>query len=820
MLSGGIGWVASRQLQSPADVAARTGPPAASRIVAPVERRVLRSTLFTRGTVRFGSPRAVTLAVSAIKTGSAVITKAPVKGATLVEGAKAGDIGGRPVLVLEGDVPMYRDIRPGDTGPDVASLKAALTRLGYPSSKGDVFDGKTQTAVSEWMRKTGYQPFGPTETQNDRLRAASDSVRKAKEQVASAQLAVTQGKVIVTEDKILAADEAVQSAKDRADTARIELDKSSNTGELTIAQKQAAVATATAAISSAELALQRAQTDISGELNIAEAEQAVKAAQQRVVDADAAVAKANKAVESARSDAAAAALEIPNAEAALADAKGAVVVATAELERQKNKPAPAIEIAPGAFKIDQEAKDNAVRAAEAGVTSTQAAVRGVEAQLRSVQRASEKATQAIDSVVTEVDTAVRAAATAREQVPLAELRFKQARQGQGGSSGASSSGAGASSSGSAGVAAGASGAGAVSVAQAQQQLDQAKTAATLAQRELEQATKSLQPSLNAAKAAVRAADAQVSIAVAQQSQLSKPQDLTALRATLTAAQSGQREAQQQLATLQSSIGIVVPANEVLFFPNFPLRIDDTKLVAGDALSGAFMTVASQRLAIDASVDPADATDLKVGQKAEIEVADLNINVPATISKVASQTGTNGVDASRIYVELTPVESAVAATGSNTTDTSLPSDSVAPGAITPNRQPKLSELNGISVKVTIPISTTSGEVLVVPTAAVSAAADGTTRVEVETDPNTATKFVTVTAGLRAEGYVQVTPIETGSLSAGDQVVTGNSNGDLLKGTTDANDKPTRDSIPNSSPDSTPRDSSPDSAPPDSSVSPAS
>jgi hypothetical protein len=191
VLSGGIGWAASRQLQSPADVAARTGPPAASRIVAPVEFRVLRSTLLTRGTVRFGSPRAVTLAASAVKTGSAVVTKAPVKGATLVEGAKAGDIGGRPVLVLGGDVPMYRDIRPGDTGPDVAGLKAALTRLGFPSTRGDVFDRQTQTAVSEWIRKAGYQPYGPTETQNERLRAASDSVRKAKEQVAAAQSAFT-----------------------------------------------------------------------------------------------------------------------------------------------------------------------------------------------------------------------------------------------------------------------------------------------------------------------------------------------------------------------------------------------------------------------------------------------------------------------------------------------------------------------------------------------------------------------------------------------------------------------------------------------------
>lgn len=61
-----------------------------------------------------------------------------------------------------------------------------------------------------------------------------------------------------------------------------------------------------------------------------------------------------------------------------------------------------------------------------------------------------------------------------------------------------------------------------------------------------------------------------------------------------------------------------------------------------------------------------------------------------------------------------------------------------------------------MKVTIPISSTGGKVLAVPTAAVSAAIDGMTRVEVEDSPGAATRLVLVTAGLRAEGFVQITP----------------------------------------------------------------
>ena len=138
VLSGVVGWVAARQIRSPAEVAARTLAPLASRLTAPVEFRVLRSTLFTRGTVRFGSPRAVTLPASSLKIGSLVVTAPPKRGVVLADGAKAADIGGRPVVVLQGLVPMYRDIRPGDSGDDVAELKAALRRLRFDAGDGDL----------------------------------------------------------------------------------------------------------------------------------------------------------------------------------------------------------------------------------------------------------------------------------------------------------------------------------------------------------------------------------------------------------------------------------------------------------------------------------------------------------------------------------------------------------------------------------------------------------------------------------------------------------------------------------------------------------
>ena len=51
------------RIKSPAEIAARTAPPAASLITAPVEQRTLSADVVVRGTVRYGAPQAVALPV-------------------------------------------------------------------------------------------------------------------------------------------------------------------------------------------------------------------------------------------------------------------------------------------------------------------------------------------------------------------------------------------------------------------------------------------------------------------------------------------------------------------------------------------------------------------------------------------------------------------------------------------------------------------------------------------------------------------------------------------------------------------------------------
>ena len=70
---------------------------------------------------------------------------------------------------------------------------------------------------------------------------------------------------------------------------------------------------------------------------------------------------------------------------------------------------------------------------------------------------------------------------------------------------------------------------------------------------------------------------------------------------------------------------------------------------------------------------------------------------------------------------------------------------------------------------IPVSSTGGEVLAVPAAALSATATGDTILQVE-EEGAVLRTVTVEPGLAAGGLVEVTPID-GELAEGDWVVVG-------------------------------------------------
>lgn len=154
-----LGWIAGRQIRSPAEIAARTAPPKASLITVPLERRVLTSDVVTRGTVGYGSPVTVTLPVSTLKQGNRIVTVAPREGAVVGEGGVAFAVSERPVVVLQGDKPMYRNLAQGARGDDVRQLEAALSRLGHnPGPQDGVFDTGTKNAVDSLLAINGFGP--------------------------------------------------------------------------------------------------------------------------------------------------------------------------------------------------------------------------------------------------------------------------------------------------------------------------------------------------------------------------------------------------------------------------------------------------------------------------------------------------------------------------------------------------------------------------------------------------------------------------------------------------------------------------------------
>jgi multidrug efflux pump subunit AcrA (membrane-fusion protein) len=78
------------------------------------------------------------------------------------------------------------------------------------------------------------------------------------------------------------------------------------------------------------------------------------------------------------------------------------------------------------------------------------------------------------------------------------------------------------------------------------------------------------------------------------------------------------------------------------------------------------------------------------------------------------------------------------------------------------------IQGFSLRLTMPIETTRGAVTAVPQSALSYAADGTSRVQVQR--NGGLEYVTVEPGLAAEGFVEIKPVD-GSLEPGQLVVIG-------------------------------------------------
>jgi peptidoglycan hydrolase-like protein with peptidoglycan-binding domain len=155
---------------------------------------------------------------------SGLITNLPVVNKQFNEGDVLLTTSGRPVFVLQGSTPAYRDIVPGSSGPDVRQLQEALKRLGSdPGPIDGIYTAKTSEAVKAWYEKAGVEPFGPTPEQRLNLQtllvAAGDATKAelaARKAAANADLAVNAAKAKATQAYKMASADLAVKISDRA----------------------------------------------------------------------------------------------------------------------------------------------------------------------------------------------------------------------------------------------------------------------------------------------------------------------------------------------------------------------------------------------------------------------------------------------------------------------------------------------------------------------------------------------------------------------------------------------------------------------------
>lgn len=192
------GFVAASRITSPADRAARTQPPPPSVLTAAVTRQSVRQTIVTRGTV----VSAFTANVTPVATsGPPVVTRLPKQVRDEVRaGEVVAEVSGRPVIALPGSIPVYRDLVPGSSGPDVAQLQAALKQLGYPvPDASGIYGSGTKNAVAKLYRDRGYdaptaggpESSGAHEAGSDAVTAASRALQQLLSDPTASPTAVT-----------------------------------------------------------------------------------------------------------------------------------------------------------------------------------------------------------------------------------------------------------------------------------------------------------------------------------------------------------------------------------------------------------------------------------------------------------------------------------------------------------------------------------------------------------------------------------------------------------------------------------------------------
>jgi len=162
------GLLLATQIKSPAQQAAETKPPPPTELTATVQRTVITATVLGQASVA-APPEFHPLTVGSGGGGGGgsggqnvqqIVTRIfHRKGSFVSNGTVILEVAGQPFFLLQGSVPAYRNLQPGESGQDVVQLQNDLGAMGYSiggDTSGDFGPG-TAAAVSAYYQAIGYK---------------------------------------------------------------------------------------------------------------------------------------------------------------------------------------------------------------------------------------------------------------------------------------------------------------------------------------------------------------------------------------------------------------------------------------------------------------------------------------------------------------------------------------------------------------------------------------------------------------------------------------------------------------------------------------
>jgi peptidoglycan hydrolase-like protein with peptidoglycan-binding domain len=156
LVGGGI--MLGDYFETPEEASLRQ-PPEVVPVTDPLRREVLEQSVTLRGTVT-PAERATPRFAAGVQ--GRVITAVGVQpGTELESGQVLLEVEGRPVIVLTGEFPAWRNFTSSMNGPDVSQLQSALAELGFYHKKGQALGTvghRTLNAVLALYQSLGYEP--------------------------------------------------------------------------------------------------------------------------------------------------------------------------------------------------------------------------------------------------------------------------------------------------------------------------------------------------------------------------------------------------------------------------------------------------------------------------------------------------------------------------------------------------------------------------------------------------------------------------------------------------------------------------------------